>query len=458
MALPDWIEAVLISSAYLAVLIGLEAWHRTGRPPVEWTRELAHVSAGLVCVSFACVFPSHGYVLGMVVAFMVLMIVTRRAGLLPSIHGVDRPSKGSIYFPLAVYLLFVLSSAYDRPQFYVISLLILTIADTLAALIGKAYGRILYRVEAIEKKSLEGSAIFFLTTFVIVLLGLLLLDDAGRLESILCAVLVALLVSAFESISPGGSDNLFIPLGAWLVLMRCTELPAAGVAGEIALVGVVVLAVFCVVSLPNARLGGSALVGVALLGYSAWSVAGFPWFLAVLTAASLFCHTRLFFEHVPASPKPFRIRPVFYAGLLPFLWISYAALQPDIRPILVLPFLVSIAAQLGISWRNNSRFFPERMSGHYPAFLVHSNPVTRAASIVLLFVPLQLAFEPRLSIVYSLAAGFLGLLAIDISYWLLGRRFKAIWQGAHQRVNFLRLSLALRTAVTVLIFAGHPLP
>ena len=453
--LPDWAEALLISGIYLAVLAGTEVFFLLKKPAVELTRKFAHLVAGLVCVSFSYVFESHWYVLGMVTAFVLLMIVTRKTGLLKSIHSVDRSSKGSVYFPLAVYGVFVLSSVYEVPHFYVISILVLAIADTLAALIGVAYGQTKYQVETREIKSIEGSIVFFLATFIITHLGLLLLSDIGRVESVLCALLVAILVSVFESISLGGADNLFIPLGTWLTLMKCVTEPAGDIARDIVLVGVILLITYAVGGWPQKRLGTSAVMGVTLLGYGAWSLVGFNWFLVVLTGVILFCHTRLFFESTPHSRDLFRVRPVFYIGILPFVWILFANLQDEWRPLFLLPFVVSVASQLSISWRNNSRFHADRLRERYPKLLVQSSPLVRSLVIMMLFVPVQFMFESGMPAFYTVVAAFLGLFVIDFLYWFIGRRFKKRWIEEKDRVNYFRLSLLLRSGVTLVILLGN---
>ena len=242
--LPDWIEALSISGIYLFVLVGCEVWYVFKKPAVENTRKFAHLSAGLVCVCFSYVFESHWYVLGMVTAFVLFMVETKKAGLLHSIHSIQRSSEGSVYFPVAVYVTYLLSAAYDIPHVYVISILVLAISDTLAALVGGAYGQKFYSVKMKGRKSLEGSIAFFLATFIITHLGLLLLSDVGRVESVLCAVLVAMLVTLFESISYGGSDNLFIPLGTWSILAMSTSASASEIVLCIVAAGIVLTLVY----------------------------------------------------------------------------------------------------------------------------------------------------------------------------------------------------------------------
>ncbi|HNV72104.1 MAG TPA: hypothetical protein PKO06_20525, partial [Candidatus Ozemobacteraceae bacterium] len=180
--------------------------------PVEVTRKFVHLVGGLVSLSFGCLFASHWTLLVLCVLFVALLHVTRSHGLLASVHKVDRVSGGALYHPMAIYGTFCAAQLLGRPEFYLISTMVLSVSDTIAALVGSAYGFKLYKVQE-ERKSFEGSIMFFVSTFLIAHLGLLLLTPIGRFESVLCGILIAMCVTLFEAISLGGADNLFIPWG-----------------------------------------------------------------------------------------------------------------------------------------------------------------------------------------------------------------------------------------------------
>src|SRR5207248_6187645 len=117
-----------------------------------------------------------------------------------------------VYFPLAVCVLWLLylNTGDGEPVRsrigYLVPLLLLTLSDALAALVGVAYGRFQYTTPD-GFKSLEGSFAFFLCSFVCVHVPLLLLTDRGRAETLLIAVLLAWLATMFEAIAWGGLDN-----------------------------------------------------------------------------------------------------------------------------------------------------------------------------------------------------------------------------------------------------------
>lgn len=452
---PEWIAAGLIAGFYLVVLIATELWYILKQPKTEHTRKFAHVMAGITCLSFAYVIQNHWIVLLLVVSFVILMYGTKKAGLLNAIHDIDRPSSGAIYFPVAVYATYMLSSMYDVPHFYVISILVLTISDSLAALIGVGYGSKRYQVESKQQKSLEGTTVFFLTTFLIAHLGLLLLSDTGRLESVLCALLVALLVTAFESISVGGADNLFIPLGSWLVLMKCTNMPVVDILTDFAILGVVFIAFLVALRVPRPKLGSTGLIGITLLGYSAWVLVGFHWFLIVLLGVLLFSQFRLIYERTPKTREILRIKPIFYVGVLPCFWILVADLRTEWQSILLLPFIISLVSQFSISWHRNSRQYGRALERFYPSSITRARSVVRAFVLMLLFVPLQFAFETEIPMAYTMLIGFAGILLIDRLYWAIANQYPTQWPRATERVHFFRLSLAVRTIGSFLVLGSN---
>src|SRR5262245_52311446 len=125
-------RALAVGGLFLAFMAIAELWQRRLHPPVEWTRKFVHVAGGLVSLAFPWLFTSVWTVVGLGAAMAALLAITRQLGWLRSVHGVERPSHGDLYFPVAVVLLFVL--ARDRPVFYAISLFCLVVADALAAL------------------------------------------------------------------------------------------------------------------------------------------------------------------------------------------------------------------------------------------------------------------------------------------------------------------------------------
>ena len=86
-----------------------------------------------------------------------------------------------------------------------ISLIIMSLSDAMAAIIGVGYGK-----TKLLDKSLEGSFAFFLTTFIILYFFKI---------SVITALLVSILVTIIELIDlPNINDNVSIPISAALLL------------------------------------------------------------------------------------------------------------------------------------------------------------------------------------------------------------------------------------------------
>ena len=114
-------------------------------PHPEILRKLMHVFMGLVTASFPWLFDAAWPVLVLAVGSIVVLLVVRSGAALTQsvrgvLHGVERTSWGELLFPLSVALVFVLADG--DPLLYSVPILILALADAVAALIGIRYGQI----------------------------------------------------------------------------------------------------------------------------------------------------------------------------------------------------------------------------------------------------------------------------------------------------------------------------
>jgi dolichol kinase len=308
------LRAAAVGAAFLAVFAAAELWKRLASPPPEWTRKAVHVGGGLVSLSLPWVIRSHWTVLALGAAFALLILGTRRLGLLGSVHGVERKSEGGLYFPAAVYLLFLVTA--DQPVFYLISLLTLVVSDALAALVGTSYGRHTFTVET-DRKSLEGSAVFLLATFLAAHLPLLLLTDLGRAESVLVAAQLALLVTIFEAVSLRGNDNLIVPLATYLLLLKMTTKGALFIGLQlVAQLGILVLLIILVWRVRFLTFSGT--IAASLFFYAAWSLGGPAWTLAPAAGLMALLTVLRRTRHKRGQPSPrYRLLATFYTGLVP---------------------------------------------------------------------------------------------------------------------------------------------
>lgn len=337
---PDIIWAIIISTVFLIIFVIGEILHKYG-VQTEVTRKFVHFSGAFVTVFFPFIFKSHWTVLILAILFGGIMFLTKKFSLLQSVHDVERKSDGAIYHPIAIYICFMYSQIVNVPWFYIISILILAVSDATAALVGKTYGANEYVVELGSKKTFEGSFTFFLTSFFITHIILLLATPIGRLESVLVAFLISVIMTIFESVSLKGADNLFIPLGTMFILMKNIS-PSA----DVVIFHLIALALFLVgyilIMLPYKRIGFSGVVLLGLINYTVWALLGNVCAAILLGFAFLCQKTNLVLNYNCEEADVYRVKPVFYILSVP---VICAFLGDFVGGIIIYPFVASIICE-----------------------------------------------------------------------------------------------------------------
>lgn len=217
----------------LAVMAGLKHLsHKVGLS-AEVQRKSIHMGTGLFAMSFPWLFPLKWPVFVLLGLTLVVMGVLRlpafaKSGLGSTLHGVERQSYGDFLLVFAVGAIFLLSQG--DPLLYALPIAVLTLSDAAAALAGSAYGRRKFPV-ADGAKSLEGVAIFFLVTWILSMVALLLLSDIDRGNVILLSLMIAAFGALVEADSWRGYDNLFVPLGVFLLLASGLGMSSAALIG-----------------------------------------------------------------------------------------------------------------------------------------------------------------------------------------------------------------------------------
>jgi dolichol kinase len=347
-------RAAIAGVGFLLLFAVAEAWRALRNPPVEWTRKLVHFVGGLIAVAFPWLFTSHWTVLALGGAFFLILWGTRRLGLLQSVHGVTRHSEGGLYYPVAIYLLFVIAA--NRPVFYLISILALVVSDTVAAVLGSTYGRVGYTVQR-DRRTVEGSVVFFLSTFLICHLPLLLLTNTPPLLSVLVGLQLAMIVTLFEGISIRGNDNLLVPLLSYFLLLKLTARDPAFLAYQIA----AQLAIMTIVALMAWRfqfLTASGAMAFMLFFYGAYSLGGEEWTVApgIALLAFIVYYLSRYQQGTAADPR-YQVVSAFYVAIVPaLLYVANNVLETMVRAPTVRAddpfyavFLGAVASQLALA-------------------------------------------------------------------------------------------------------------
>lgn len=336
----DLIFIIAVAVCFVLIFGLAEILYRKGSE-VEFTRKFTHFAGTAVALFFPFFIKSHWAVLWLGIAFAGIMFLTKKLGLLQSVHGVERKSDGAIYQPLAIYLCFIYAQNLNQPWFYVIAISILAISDASAALIGKTYGNNEYIVEIGTKKTFEGSTIFFLTSFLITHLILLLATSLGRIECVLVAVLISIITTIFESVSLKGADNLFVPLAVMFILSKNTNPTIYGISFQLVILLLFIFG-YLICFKPYKRIGGAGVLLLGLINYIVWALMG-NLYAAIILGFSLICaKTNLILNHDCDVADSYRVRPVFYILAIP---VVCSFLVPFLGKLIFFPFITSIISE-----------------------------------------------------------------------------------------------------------------
>ena len=197
----------------------MQRWQCRRSVSSETVRKALHVLMGGVALPFPLVFTTVWPVVGLAVLSLALMLALRwvpwlRRRFGSVLYSVERRSYGEVCFPLAVCALFVGSGGGGLG--YTIPLLLLTLADPAAALVGTRLGRTRFASFG-GAKSGEGSLAFFLVAVPCVLLPLAL-ADTPLAAALLTSLAIATAATFTEAASGHGLDNLLVPLSSFALL------------------------------------------------------------------------------------------------------------------------------------------------------------------------------------------------------------------------------------------------
>ena len=266
------------ASALILVLLVTLLWmlsHFT--KPSESSRKLIHMLMGLACLSFPWIFSSPTPVIVLSIVISVLLSglkLSKESKLYPVLFSVGRRSIGEVCFPLGVSLTFVLS--HGVVAHYLAPVAILALADALSALIGMRFGSKFYKVVN-GSKTIEGSLAFFVCAALTAMVSLALFSSASIAHIVMVALIAAIAATAFEGMSWGGLDNLFVPVGTLLVLAQVDSQSELQLSHTLAVFVGVFLLILALKRLSTLE-GGAALAVVGYM-YVCYMLGGLAWLL-----------------------------------------------------------------------------------------------------------------------------------------------------------------------------------
>lgn len=340
----DWLRMLGVLAAMSALLVVLRWYQVRYKPAPELVRKLFHIGGGAVGLSLPWLFDTLTPVLllaGAVVGTFAALRVVRRlhGGVGQVLHGVKRHSVGEFCYIASICVLFWLT--HGDKLLYSVPLLVVALADSSAAIIGEQYGKLQLHMRG-DRKSYEGAAAFMLTAFFCVHVPVLLSGQSGRLESLLVAVGVSVMVMMAEAAAWWGLDNIIIPLWSYMLLKSLLRMDALEIASHIAFL--LILALFMRFYRNHTTLGDDALFGATLWGYVVWTVGGWKW---VIPPIILFAVYARFTHGTPQDQQRVFRFPTVLANIAGgFLWLLIYRQTDEVR--MLLPFAACFAADLAI--------------------------------------------------------------------------------------------------------------
>jgi phytol kinase len=143
--------------------------------------------------------------------------------------------QGPFFYCISITSLVLIFAIFAPKEFYfpITGILIMIIADTLASVVGKNWGKIFISFYwTNSKRTLEGSLTFFVVSFVLCFLaffifGLLIPDIQKTLSFdtiIVYSIITSIIATLIELVSPSTYDDLTVPLGSTLIIYLLTVL------------------------------------------------------------------------------------------------------------------------------------------------------------------------------------------------------------------------------------------
>jgi phytol kinase len=314
----------------------------------EVSRKALHVCMGLSCLALPWVFPDPvwfaiGFTMIMATLAAVRYVPAINRQLTGALHAVERSSGGDIYFAASVAILYAV--ARDQPALYVMPLLVLTLADALAALAGVFYAKTAYESYH-ARKSWEGSLVFFVVAFLCIHLTVLLLTDLDRVEGITVSFTLAYVATLIEGASWEGLDNLFLPVALYLLLDGFMRMNVADVAPNVGLMSAIALVGLTATAWIASRLShvpADATMATVAFAFIFWTVTEFALIVPGLIAGIICVAAPISFG--VSDPKSVRGRSIA-AACAPIAGLVIVATQGIAVP-LILAGHAAFAATVG---------------------------------------------------------------------------------------------------------------
>ncbi len=144
-------------------------------------------------------------------SFIILNYISYRTNLIKSMERSGKGNLGTVYYPISLFVLVLATFLMiENPYIGLLGVMIMGYGDGLAAVIGKKYGK----KDIGNGKSLIGVVTMFVVSFIV---ASLIIGFTEGIGFIWIAIVIALVASLIEYLTPKGLDNLSVPMGTSLI-------------------------------------------------------------------------------------------------------------------------------------------------------------------------------------------------------------------------------------------------
>jgi phytol kinase len=209
--IPLWFQVGAVALWLGLVFLTSEIMRRLGREP-ELVRKVVHIGTGnILFLAWGLNLPLW-LCLSASIAFSAIALISYFLPVLPMLSGVGRKTYGVFYYALSITILVGCFWRIGAPQFATVGVIVMSWGDGLAALIGQRWGKHAYHFMG-SKRTLEGSLAMLVVSYLATCLILSICQGINS-STLLIPLPVAVIATILEAISPGGTDNLTVPLAS----------------------------------------------------------------------------------------------------------------------------------------------------------------------------------------------------------------------------------------------------
>ena len=282
----EWYTFVLFF-IFIFILIGIS---EVARSMLQWSpessRKLVHLIVGTLVSACPFIFKSNIPPVFLAGVFIFVNALALKTDKFKGMHSTDRVSYGTVYFPIAFLILALFW--WDKPITLILSIMIMTYSDTIAAVTGELVHRPRKFQVWDDTKSVEGCLGMFLSSFMIIYIGTDLfawLFGAAFFVPLTVLIgvsgFVAMSATLSELISSRGSDNFSVPIIAALsydiFLINYTH----GTLNNL-LIWTIVSAIAFYGSYQLQSLNKSGVISAYIMGLIIYGTGGFKWIIPIL--------------------------------------------------------------------------------------------------------------------------------------------------------------------------------